>query len=184
MAHAEKPSQDLLPLAPKLREFELPRPIFTEREKLEWAPPVYSSRHAELQVKTDMTKMIKSSGSPAQLEVTRGQVAPFLRDPLVGLNYAYYEAPAAQALHQHPLSVSSHDFSGITVMGSEPFFWHTPEFFGVGAPAGGGAYLIGSLADLPYALAEMGEDFIVPENVQALIWKETVPDMMVSAVVP
>jgi hypothetical protein len=184
MAHGAKPSQDLLALAAELREFELPRPIFTEREKIEWAPPVYSSRHAELQVKTDMTKMIKSPGSPAQLEVTRGQLAPFLRDTLVGLNYAYYEPPGAQVLHNNPLFVRSHDFSGITVMSSEPFFWHTPELFGVGAPAGGGAYLIGSLADLPYALAEMEEDFIVPENVQALIWRETVPDIMVSAVVP
>jgi hypothetical protein len=184
MAHGAKPNQDLLSLAAELREFELPRPIFTEREKIEWAPPVYSSRHAELQVKTDMTKMIKSPGSPAQLEVARGQLAPFLRDTLVGLNYAYYEPPGAQVLHNNPLFVRSHDFSGITVMSSEPFFWHTPELFGVGAPAGGGAYLIGSLADLPYALAEMEEDFIVPENVQALIWKETVPNLMVSAVVP
>jgi hypothetical protein len=184
MARGAKPSQDLLPLAAELREFEMPRPIFTEREKIEWAPPVYSSRHAELQVKTDMTKMIKSPGSPAQLETARGQLAPFLRDTLVGLNYAYYEPPGAQVLHNNPLFVRSHDFSGITVLSSEPFFWHSPELFGVGAPAGGGAYLIGSLSDLPYALAEMEEDFIVPENVQALIWKETVPDMMVSAIVP
>jgi len=184
MARGAKPNQDLLPLAAELREFELPRPIFTESEKIEWAPPVYSSRHAELQVKTDMTKMIKSPGSPAQLEVARGQLAPFLRDTLVGLNYAYYEPPGAQVLHNNPLFVRSHDFSGITVMSSDPYFWHSPELFGVGAPAGGGAYLIGSLSDLPYALAEMEEDFIVPENVQALIWKETVPDMMVSAVVP
>ena len=184
MAHGAKPNQNLLPLAAELREFELPRPIFTEREKVEWSPPVYSARHAELQVKTDMTKMIKSPGSPAQLEVARGQLAPFLRDTLVGLNYAYYEPPGAQVLHNNPLFVRSHDFSGITVMSSDPFFWHSPELFGVGAPAGGGAYLIGSLSDLPYALAEMEEDFIVPENVQALIWRETVPDMMVSAVVP
>ena len=184
MAHGARPGQDMLPLAAELREFELPRPIFTEREKIEWAPPVYSSRHAELQVKTDMTKLIKSSGSPAQMQTARGQLAPFLRDTLVGLNYAYYEPPGAQVMHNNPLFVRSHDFSGITVLSSEPFFWHSPELFGVGAPAGGGAYLIGSLADLPYALAEMEEDFIVPENVQALIWKETVPDIMVSAIVP
>ena len=29
----------------------------------------------------------------------------------------------------------------------------------------------GSLADLPYVLAEVEQDFIVPENVQALIWQ-------------
>ncbi len=184
MSHGAASGQNLLPLAAELREFELPRPIFTESEKIEWAPPVYSSRHAELQVKTDLAKMIKSPGSPAQLQLARGQLAPFLRDTLVGLNYAYYEPPGAQVLHNNPLFVRSHDFSGITIISSEPFYWHSPELFGVGAPAGGGAYLIGSLADLPYALAEMEEDFIVPENVQALIWKETVPDLMVSAVVP
>jgi hypothetical protein len=43
---------------------------------------------------------------------------------------------------------------------------------------------MGSLADLPYALAETEQDFIAPENVQALIWKELVPDLLVSATVP
>ncbi len=43
---------------------------------------------------------------------------------------------------------------------------------------------MGSLADLPYALAATEQDFIAPENVQALIWKELVPDLLVSATVP
>ncbi|MBV8632790.1 MAG: hypothetical protein JOZ83_17835 [Silvibacterium sp.] len=183
MAHGAKVGDRLLPLAGDLHEFELPRPIFTESEKIDWAPVVYSTRHAELQIRTDLTKIIKSSGSPAQLETARGQLAPFLRDTLVGLNYAYYEPPGAQVLHNNPLFVRSHDFSGITMVGGEPF-WGAPELFGVGATAGGGAYLIGSLADLPYALATMEEDFIAPENVQALIWKELVPDLLVGSTLP
>ncbi len=173
----------VLSLAGELREFELPRPIFTNTEKINWAPPVYSSRHAELQVRTDLTKVIKTPGSPAQLEAARGQLAPFLRDTLVGLNYAYYEPPGAQILHNNPLFVRSHDFSGMTIMGAERL-WHAPELVGIGTPAGGGAYLLGSLADLPYALAETEEDFIAPENVQALIWKESVPNLIVSATLP
>jgi hypothetical protein len=55
---------------------------------------------------------------------------------------------------------------------------------GVGTPAGGGAYLMGSLTDLSYALASTEQDFIAPENVQALIWKELVPDLLVSATLP
>jgi hypothetical protein len=51
----------------------------------------------------------------------------------------------------------------------------------VGAPAGGGAYLLGSLADLPYVLAETEQDFISPENVQALIWQELVPNLVASS---
>jgi hypothetical protein len=43
---------------------------------------------------------------------------------------------------------------------------------------------MGSLADLPYALASTEEDFIAPKNVQALIWKEVVPDLIVGAVLP
>lgn len=183
MAHGKPANPRLLALAGELRDFELPRPIFTTTEKINWAPPVYSARHAELQIKTDLTKVIKSPGSPAQLETARGQLAPFLRDTLVGLNYAYYEPPGAQILHTNPLFVRSHDFSGMTIMGAERL-WRAPELVGVGTPAGGGAYLLGSLADLPYALAETEEDFIAPENVQALIWKESVPDLLVSATLP
>ena len=183
MAHGAHISDRLLPLAGDLHEFELPRPIFTESEKINWAPVVYSTRHAELQIRTDLTKAIKGPSTPVQLETARGQLAPFLRDTLVGLNYAYYEPPGAQVLHNNPLFVRSHDFSGITMVGGEPF-WGAPELFGVGATAGGGAYLIGSLADLPYALATMEEDFIAPENVQALIWKELVPDLLVSSTLP
>ena len=52
----------LLPLAGALREFELPRPIFTAGERETWSPMVYVSRHAELQVRTDLTKVIKEPG--------------------------------------------------------------------------------------------------------------------------
>ncbi len=62
--------------------------------------------------------------------------------------------------------------------------WHTPVLLGAGTPAGGGAYLMGSLADLSYALAMTEQDFIAPENIQALVWKELVPDLIVSATLP
>jgi hypothetical protein len=55
---------------------------------------------------------------------------------------------------------------------------------GAGTAAGGGAYLMGSLADLSYALAATEQDFIAPENIQALIWKELVPGLLVSATLP
>ncbi|MCU1223003.1 MAG: hypothetical protein JWQ42_1096 [Edaphobacter sp.] len=180
MAQGAAVSDKLLPLAGALRDFEMPRPIFTNTEKVVWAPRVYTTRHAELQVRTDLAKVIKSSGSRAQLDAARGQLAPFLRDTLVGLNYAYYEPPGAQMLHNNPLFVRAHDFSGVTI-DSTAQTWHVPGLFGVGAPAGGGAYLVGSLADLPYALATTEEDFIAPENVQALVWKELIPNVLISA---
>ena len=183
MVKGAKIGNNLLPLAGNLREFEMPRPIFTGSERSSWSPVVYTARHAELQVRTDLTRILKTPGNAAQLEAARGQLSPFLRDTLVGLNYAYYEPPGAEVLHNNPLFVRSHDFSSVSVQGFEQI-WGVPELIGVGATAGGGAYLMGSLADLPYALASTEEDFIAPRNVQALIWKEVVPDLIVGAVLP
>ncbi|MGA8088092.1 MAG: hypothetical protein WCA10_12350 [Terracidiphilus sp.] len=183
MARGSATGNALLPLAENLREFEMPRPIFTGNEKSAWAPVVYTSRHAELQVRTDLTKILKTSVTPSQIEAGRGQLTPFLRDTLVGLNYAYYEPPGAEVLHNNPLFVRSHDFSSISVQGTVEI-WGVPRLIGIGATAGGGAYLLGSLADLPYALASAEEDFIVPKNIQALIWKDIVPDLLVSATLP
>jgi hypothetical protein len=175
----------LLALAGELREFEMPRPIFTNSEKISWAPGIYITHHAELQVRTDLTRVIKTPGTRAQLEAARGQLVPFLRDTLVGLNYAYYEPPGAQVLHNNPLFVRAHDFSGITVTTMGPGrHWRAPMLLGAGSPAGGGAYLMGSLADLPYALATTEQDFIAPQNVQALIWQELVPELLVNATLP
>jgi hypothetical protein len=183
MANGKAAGEALIPLARELSEFEMPRPIFTGSERTQWAAGVYNNRHTELQMRTDLTKVIKSRGSRDQLEQARGQIAPFLRDTLVGLNYAYYEPPGAQVLHSNPLFVRSHDFSGDTVAGVEQV-WQAPLLFGEGSPAGGGVHLVGSLADLPYVLAGVEQDFISPENVQALIWRELVPGLLVSATLP
>ena len=184
-------SDRLLPLAAELHEFEMPRPIFTGSEKVRWAPGVYHNRHAELQTRMDLTKVIKKPSSRAEIEEARGQLSAFLRDSLVGLNYAYYQPPTAQLLQNDPLLVRSHDFSGATMAGSEldskiglARLWQPAELVNAGAPAGGGAYLMGSLADLPYVLATMEQDFIAPENIQALIWKEVAPELLASSILP
>jgi len=183
MAHGAAVKDELLPLAGSLHEFEMPRAIFTAGEKAAWAPQIYTSRHAELQVRTDLTRVIQSASSPAQLEAARGQLTPFLRDTLVGLNYAWYEPPGAQVLHNNPLFVRSHDFSATSILGYGQI-WNAPTLVGIGVTAGGGAYLIGSLANLPYALATAEEDFIAPENVQALIWQAAGPAILVDAIQP
>lgn len=183
LEHGGGDGERLLPLAGNLREFEMPRPIFTGSERTQWAPTVYSSRHAELQIRTDLTKILETKANPAQLETARGQLTPFLRDTLVGLNYAYFEPPGAEVLHHNPLFVRSHDFSLISILDVSEF-WGAPDLIGVGATAGGGAYLMGSLVDLPYALASTEQDFIAPRNVQALIWKEIVPELLVDSVLP
>jgi hypothetical protein len=47
-----------------------------------------------------------------------------------------------------------------------------------------GAHLTGSLADLPYVLAETEQNFIAPDHVQALIWQQFVPGLLSNAIVP
>jgi hypothetical protein len=184
VARVKSETNTLLPLAGELREFEMPQPIFRNSERDQWAAGIYNNHHTEMQMKTDLTKVVKAPASAEQLAEARGQLAPLYRDTLVGLNYAYYEPPGAQILHNNPLFVRSHDFAGDTVTGVEHQAWQAPQLFGAGSPAGGGARLVGSLADLPYVLADAEQDFIAPENVQALIWRQVVPGLLTSAVVP
>ncbi|MFZ0294472.1 MAG: hypothetical protein WAL52_12770 [Candidatus Sulfotelmatobacter sp.] len=170
--------------AGEIREFEMPRPIFTNGERTVWSAGIYNNHHTELQMRSDVASVLNSPApSPAQLEEARGQLASFLRDTLVGLNYAYYEPPGAQALHSNPLLVRSHDFDAETVSGIKSV-WQTPQLLGQGSPAGGGAHFVGSLADLPYVLADLEQDFISPENVQALVWKELTPVLLTNAILP
>ncbi|MGA7060751.1 MAG: hypothetical protein WA690_08930 [Candidatus Acidiferrales bacterium] len=184
MAHGHAPDNSMLPLAEELTEFQMPRPIFTKSERTEFTTGTYNNRHTDLEMRTDIAKLVESKASGAELEQARGQLVPFLRDTLVGLSYAYYEPPGAQALHNNPLLIRSHDFSGETVIGVAESVWQTPRVFGVGSPAGGGAHLVGSLADLPYVLAQLEQDFIAPENVQALIWPDVTPCVLAGSVLP
>ena len=188
MAKGKDVADSLIPLAGELREFEMPKPLFTTRERTEYAAGLYSNRHTSLQMRTELVKVLKSPGSPAEITEAKGQLTPFLRDTLVGLNYAYYEPPGAQMVHNNPLFVRSHDFSGGDYSGEEATaaeqVWRSPRIFGRGWTASGGAHLIGSMADLPYALARVEQDFIVPQNVQSLIWEDLVPGLITSAVLP
>ena len=188
MAKGNDVAESLLPLAGELREFEMPKPLFTKSERTEFAEGLYSNRHTALQMRTDLIKIIKAPSGPAELNQAHGLLTPFLRDTLVGLNYAYYEPPGAQMIHNNPLFVRSHDFSGGEYSGeaasASDQVWRSPRIFGRGWTASGGAHLIGSMADLPYALARVEQDFIVPQNVQSLIWEDLVPGLVTSAVLP
>jgi hypothetical protein len=184
MAQGKAMGATLVQLAGEFREFQMPKPLFTSSERVEWTPGRNRSSHIQQELTTDLAANIKSSRSPTELPMVRGRLVPFLRDSLVGLNYAYYAPPAAQMLFNNPLFVRTHDFTGEEViMGGEPG-WKTPSLFGRGWTASGGAHLTGSLADLPYVLAQVEQDFIVPENVQSLIWEDMVPSLLISAVLP
>ena len=170
-------------LAEELEEARAPRAMFTEAERAEWAPGHEPNHHVMVEMHTDLRKAISGSEPPKQAALMRGGLTPFLRDTLVGLNYAYYEPPGAQILHNSPLLVREHDFLASESVGQNRA-WEAPQLFGIGLTAGNGTHLSGSLAGLPYALAEIEQDFIVPENVQALIWHDTAADLLTTSVVP
>ncbi len=183
MSKGKSPSRNLIPSAAELRQFQLPKPLFTRGERAEWSMGLYENQHLQTEMQTNLAKVIKAKPSAARLAAARGELVPFLRDTLVGLNYAYYEPPGAQMIYNNSLFVRSHDFSGKSSM-EENRSWRTPDLFGRGLSAGGGAHLVGSLSNLSYVLARVEENFIIPNNVQSLIWEDLVPTLMTGAVLP
>jgi hypothetical protein len=169
-------------LASRISEIQLPRSAMSGQEKNSLAFGYWTERHIEAQRKLNLRAAIdKSANDASKLKELRGQLAPFLRDTLVGFNYLHYAPPGAQVLHTNPLFVRSHDFIGI--QGSEQT-WKATQVFGSGWPASAGGRLVGSLVALPYALAEAEQNFLIPSREQALIWGDLVPQMMLTAVIP
>jgi hypothetical protein len=169
-------------LAARISDIQLPRNTFTSAERNTLSFGFYAERHIEQQRKLNLRQAIeKSANDPAKLKELRGTLAPFLRDTLVGYNYIHYAPPGAQILHTNPLFVRSHDFIGIQDAHQT---WKTTELFGTGWPANAGGRLVGSLASLPYALAEAEQNFLIPSREQALIWGDLVPQMILSATIP
>jgi hypothetical protein len=169
-------------LASRISEIQLPRSAMSGMEKNSMAFGYWTERHIDAQRKVNFRVAIdKAANDPGKLKELRGQLAPFLRDTLVGFNYLHYAPPGAQILHTNPLFVRSHDFIGI--QGSEQT-WKVTQVFGSGWPASAGGRLVGSLIALPYALAEAEQNFLIPSKEQALIWGDLVPQMMLTAVIP
>ncbi|MBM3746420.1 MAG: hypothetical protein FJW34_11540 [Acidobacteria bacterium] len=169
-------------LAARMGEIQLPRTSLTGPEKNAFAFGYWTERHLEAQRRLNLRASIDRAANDAErLGEVRGQLAPFLRDALVGLNYVHYAPPGAQLLLTNPLFVRSHDFLG---MQGNTQTWRMTEVLGTGWPSSGGGRLIGSLAGLPYALAEAEQNFMVPTREQALIWGDLVPQMILSAKIP
>jgi hypothetical protein len=169
-------------LAARISDIQLPRSAFTNAERNSLSFGYYTEKHIEQQRKLNLRLAIERAASdPNKLRDLRGTLAPFLRDTLVGYNYIHYAPPGAQILHTNPLFVRNHDFIGIQGTGQT---WKATEMFGTGWPANAGGRLVGSLAALPYALAEAEQNFLIPSREQALIWGDLVPQMILSAVIP
>src|SRR5262249_34575318 len=166
-------------LAARISEIQLPRSAMSGQEKNSLAFGYWTERHVDAQRKVNFrTAIDKAASDPGKLKDLRGQLAPFLRDTLVGFSYMHYAPPGAQVLHTNPLFVRSHDFIGI--QGAEQT-WKATQVFGSGWPASAGGRLVGSMIALPYALSEAEQNFLIPSKEQALIWGDLVPQMMLTA---
>ncbi len=167
-------------LSARIAEIPQSRAALTPIEKNALAFGFWTEKHIDAERKLNLRAAVdKLSGD--RLRDARGLLTPFLRDTLVAYNYAHYAPPGAQVLYTNPLFVRSHDFLGAT---QTNHMWRATEVFGSGWPSNGGGRLVGSLAGLPYALAEAEQNFLVPDQTQALIWGDLVPQMMLSAVIP
>jgi hypothetical protein len=166
----------------RIQEIQLPRASMTSEEKNSMASGYWTDRHVDAQRKINLRVSIeKAASDAAKLKDIRGQLAPFLRDTLVGFNYIHYAPPGAQVLHTNPLFVRSHDFIGVEQAQQT---WKNTDVYSTGWPSNAGGRLSGSLASLPYALASAEQNFLIPSKEQALIWGELVPQMILTAVIP
>ena len=169
-------------LSARILEIQPPRNNLTGAEKNAMAFGYWVDKHIESQRKVNFRQIVERSGSdPEKLREARGLLAQFLRDTLVGFNYIHYAPPGAQVLITNPLFVRSHDFIGIQ---SSNQTWRNTEVLGTGWPSSAGGRLVGSLAGLPYALAEAEQNFLIPTREQALIWGDLVPQMILAAKIP
>ena len=167
--------------AARISEIQLPRTSLSTTERNALSFGYWSEKHIEAQRKLNLRAMIdRAASDPKKLDDFRALMAPFLRDTLVGLNYIHYAPPGAQVLYTNPLFVRSHDFVGL--QGSAQT-WKPTSVLGTGWPTSAGGKLVGSLASLPYALAEAEQNFLIPSREQALIWGDLVPQLMISATV-
>ena len=59
-AQGKQPAEYMILLARQTREFEMPRPIFTNGERSEWAAGIYNNHHTDVQMRADMPRVLKS----------------------------------------------------------------------------------------------------------------------------
>ncbi|HOL72967.1 MAG TPA: hypothetical protein PLA43_14565 [Bryobacteraceae bacterium] len=169
-------------LASRLSEIQSPRSGLSTLERNAYSFGYWAERHLENQRKLNIRARIERAGRDAErLRAIRGELAPLLRDTLVGFNYMHYAPPGAQLLLTNPAFVRTHDFLGYH---GALQTWKNTEVAGSGWPSSAGGRLVGSLSSLPYALAEAEQNFMVPAREQALIWADLVPQMILTATIP
>jgi len=166
-------------LAARVADIQLPRNSMSGAEKNASGSGFFVDKHVDDERKLNLRAIIdKAAKDPEKLKDIRGQLAPTLRDTIVGYNYLHYAPPGAQILVTNPLFVRGHDFLGLAEGNHS---WGKTEIHGTGWPTNAGGRLVGSLSGLPYALADAEQNFLVPAQRQALIWSDLAPEMILTA---
>lgn len=182
LAKGEKVNNALInKTAARISEIQLPQSPLSGQERNILSFGYWPEKHIETERKLNLRAFIeRAEKDPKKLDEVRALLAPFLRDTLVGLNYVHYAPPGAQVLYANPQFVRSHDFIGLEGANAT---WRSTEVAGGGWPTSAGGRLTGSLASLPYALADAEQNFLIPSREQALIWGDLVPQLLLTATV-
>ncbi len=168
-------------LSASISDIRLPRSLLSNAEANVMARGHWVDRHIERQRTLNLRRAVdRAEGNPRKLLEIRGELAPILRDSLVGILYALYSPSGAELIRANPLFVRSHDFLGTEAR----FSWKRTRTQGSGWPSSGGGRLVGSLMSLPYELAVAEQNFMVPSERQALIWQDLAPQVMLGATLP
>ncbi len=168
-------------LAANISEIRLPHTTLSSAESNSFVQGHWVERHIRDQRTMNLRRAVdRAQENPAQLLEIRGQLAPMLRDSLVGLLYVFYSPPGAELIQANPLFIRSHDFLGP----EERRGWSRARTQGFGWPNSAGGRIVGSLITLPYGLASAEQNFMVPTERQALIWQDLAPQMLLGATVP
>ena len=168
-------------LSESISDIRLPRSLLSVEESNAMARGHWVERHIQRQRTLNLRRAVdRAQGNPRRLLAIRGELAPMLRDSLVGIIYALYSPPGAELIRANPLFVRSHDF-----LGPEGHFsWARTRMQSTGWPSSGGGRLVGSLMSLPYELASAEQNFMIPTQRQALIWQDLAPQMLLGATLP
>ena len=168
-------------LSESISDIRLPRSLLSVEESNAMARGHWVERHIQRQRTLNLRRAVdRAQGNPGRLLAIRGELAPILRDSLVGIVYALYSPPGAELIRANPLFVRSHDFLGP----EGKFSWARTRMQSTGWPSSGGGRLVGSLMSLPYELASAEQNFMIPTERQALIWQDLAPQMLLGATLP
>ncbi len=165
-------------LSENISDIRLPRSLLSVEESNAMARGHWVERHIQRQRNLNLRRAVdRAQGNPNRLLGIRGELAPILRDSLVGIVYALHSPPGAELIRANPLFVRSHDFLGP----EGKFSWARTRLQSTGWPSSGGGRLVGSLMSLPYELASAEQNFMIPTQRQALIWQDLAPQMLLGA---